>query len=153
MKKLLWSLCVIAVLLSAAAGGFALAYLTEEVTFDQIEVSGCGIPDKAACTIRILHEGDYPGLSDFPVTAEQAAPGRAALNALRGQKYTRVLPFLKPGKGGIAVCETSGCSSSYIAYWDGKYLWASGEGEKPWRGYAPSSPDELREVLQVVMNN
>ena len=39
MKKLLWPLCVIAILLSAATGGFALAYLTEEVTFDQIKSS------------------------------------------------------------------------------------------------------------------
>ena len=108
MKKLLWPLCVIAVLLSAAAGGFALAYLTEEVTFDQIKSSGYGFPDSPAHTITILHEGDYPGLSDFPVTAEQAAPGRAALNALRGQRYTRALPLLKPGKGGIAVREISG---------------------------------------------
>lgn len=150
MKKLLWPLCVIAILLSAAAGGFALAYLTEEVTFDQIKSSGCGFPNSPAHTITILHEGDYPGLSDFPVTAEQAAPGRAALNALRGQRYTRALPLLKPGKGGIAVREISGCSASYLAYWDGKHLWTSGEGENPWRGYAPSDPEKLQETLKSL---
>ena len=150
MKKLLWPLCVIAVLLSAAAGGFALAYLTEEVDFDQIRSSGCGFPDRAAHTITILQEGDYPGMSGFPVTAERAAPGRAALNALRGQKYTRALPFLTPGKGGIAVREVSGCSASYLAYWDGKHLWASGEGENPWQGYAPSNPEKLQETLKSL---
>ena len=55
MKKLLWPLCVIAILLSAARGGFALAYLTEEVTFDQIKSSGCGFPNSPAHTITILH--------------------------------------------------------------------------------------------------
>ena len=150
MKKLLWPLCVIAILLSAATGGFALAYLTEEVTFDQIKSSGYGFPDSPAHTITILHEGDYPGLSDFPVTAEQAAPGRAALNALRGQRYTRALPLLKPGKGGIAGREISGCSASYLAYWDGKHLWVSGKEENQWQGYAPSNPDKLQETLKSI---
>ena len=150
MKKLLWILCVMVVLLSAAAGGVALAYLTEELTYDQIEQSGCGIPDKAAHTITILHEGDYPGMSDFPVTAEQAAPGRAVLNALRGQRYTRALPFRKPGANGIAVREVSGCSSSYVAYWDGKHLWTSGKEENQWQGYAPSNPDKLGETLKSL---
>ena len=152
MKKLLWSIFVIAALLSAAVGGFALAYMTEEVTFDQIKSSGCGFPDSPAHTITVLHEGDYPGFSDTPVTARRAAPGRAALNALRGQKYTRALPFFKPDKGGIAVREISGCSASYLAYWDGKHLWASGEGKKPWKGYAPSNPDELQETLKSLCN-
>lgn len=83
MKKLLWPLCVIAILLSAAAGGFALAYLTEEVTFDQIKSSGCGFPDSPAHTITILHEGDYPGLRDFPVTAEQIGYAPSNLEKLQ----------------------------------------------------------------------
>ena len=150
MKKLLWPLCVFLVLLSAFGLGLTAAYLTEEFSYDQIKNSGCRIPDMAAHTIGILHEGDYPGMSDFPVTAEQAAPGRAVLNALRAQRYTRALPFLKPGKNGIAVREVSGCSSFYIAYWDGKHLWVSGKEENQWQGYAPSNPDKLQETLKSL---
>lgn len=152
MKKLLWPLCVLLVLLTALGLGFTVAYLTEEFTYDQIKNSNYRIPDKAAHTISILHEGDYPGMSDFPVTVEQAAPGRAVLNALRGQRYTRTLPFLKPGKDGIAIREVSGCSSSYVAYWDGKYLWTSGKEEHQWQGYAPSNPDKLHETLKFLCN-
>lgn len=163
MKKLLWPLCVVVVLLSAAGLGFALAYLTEELTYDQIAGyeakvpavhvdHGAGTPADAYRSIGILHEGDYPGLSDVPVTAKQAAPGRAALNALRGQKYTRLLPFVRPAKGGVALRETSGCSSWCIAYWDGKHLWLPGEEEGQWRGCRPSNPDKLDENLTAICN-
>lgn len=150
MKKLLWPLCTLLVLLTAFGLGLTAAYLAEELTYDQIKNSGCGIPEIAVHTITILHEGDYPGMSDFPVTAEQAAPGRAALNALRGQRYTRILPFQRPGTNGIAVREVSGCSSFYIAYWDGKHLWVSGKEENQWQGYAPSNPDKLQETLKSI---
>jgi hypothetical protein len=151
MKKKLWIPLIAAGLLAVFCLGFSLAYLTEELTFDQLDMSsGFGVPDKAAHTIGILHEGDYPGMSDFPVTSEEAAPGRAVLNALRGQKYTRILPLLKPDKGGISICETSDCSSSYIAYWDGKYLWTSGKEENQWQGYVPSSTKELEDALQAA---
>ena len=163
MKKLLWPLCVVVVLLSAAGLGFALAYLTEELTYDQIAGyeakvpavhvdHGAGTPADAYRSIGILHEGDYPGLSDVPVTAKQAAPGRAALNALRRQKYTRLLPFVRPAKGGVALRETSGCSSWCIAYWDGKHLWLPGEEEGQWRGCRPSNPDKLDETLKSIHN-
>ena len=99
MKKLLWPLCTLLVLLTAFGLGLTAAYLAEELTYDQIKNSGCGIPEIAAHTITILHEGDYPGMSDFPVSAEQAAPGRAALNALRGQRYTRILHHHTPERG------------------------------------------------------
>lgn len=150
MKKLLWPLCTLLVLLTAFGLGLTAAYLAEELTYDQIKNSGCGIPEIAVHTIGILHEGDYPGMSDFPVTAEQAAPGRAALNALRGQRYTRILPFQRPSTNGIAVREVSGCSSFYIAYWDGKHLWVSGKEENQWQGYAPSNPDKLQETLKSI---
>lgn len=163
MKKLLWPLCVIAVLLSAAGLGFTLAYLTEELTYDQIANydakgpaiyvdSGAGTPAHASRSISILHEGDYPGLSDEPITAKQAAPGWAALNALRGQKYARLLPFVRPAKGGVALWETSGCSSWCIAYWDGKHLWLPGKEAGQWRGCTPSDPDKLGEKLEAIYN-
>ena len=68
MKKLLWPLCVITVLLSAVGLGFTLSYLTEELTYDQI-VSydakipavyvdcDAGTPAHSYRSISILHEG------------------------------------------------------------------------------------------------
>lgn len=164
MKKLLWPLCVIAVLLSAAGLGFTLAYLTEELTYDQIadydvEVpavhvdSDAGTPAYAHRSIRILHKGDYPGMSDVPITAEEAAPGWATLNALRGETYTRLLPFVRPVKDGIALREVSGCSSWCVAYWDGKHLWLPGEKEDQWRGCLPSDPDRLDKTLKSILSN
>lgn len=93
MKKLLWPLCVIIVLLSAVGLGFTLAYLTEELTYDQIVGHDAEIPVVyvdldaemfvyAYRSISILHEGDYPGMSEVPVTVERAALGQTALNAL-----------------------------------------------------------------------
>lgn len=161
MKKKLWILCAIAVLLSAPGLGFALAYLTDELTYDQIADNDVKIPaiylDSGTRTpvhvyrsIRIFHEGDYPGMSDIPVTAERAAPGRAALNALRRQKYTRLLPFVRPAEGGVALREVSGCSSWCIAYWDGKHLWLPGEKDGQWRGCLPSNPDQLGKTLESI---
>lgn len=160
MKKLLWRLCILAVLLCSAGLGFALAYLTEELTYDQIDAKApvvyadysAGAPAQANRSIYILQEGDYPGLSDVPVTAERAAPGRAALNALRGQKYTRPLPFARPAKGGVALWQTSGCSSWCTAYWDGTYLWRPGKEEAQWHGGRPSDPGKLKEDLATISN-
>ena len=156
MKKLLWSLCVIAVLLSAFGLGLTAAYVTsdystEELSYDQIKGSNIDPHPQSAHFINIFYEGDFPGMSIKPVTAQQAEPGTKALNALRGQTYTRLFPLIRPSKKGIGICEVSGCSPSYIAYWDGRHLWLPDEGH--WRGYAPSSPDELEEVLQTVMDN
>ena len=163
MKKLLWPFCVITVLLSAAGLGFTLAYLTEELTYDQIvscdaEIPAvyvdcdAGTPAHAYRSISILYEGDYPGMSDIPVTAERAAPGQMALNALQGEKYTRILPFVRPAKGGITLREVSGCSSWCIAYWDGKHLWLPGEKDGQWRGCLPSNPDQLDKILKSIFN-
>ena len=156
MKKKLWILCIIAVLLSSfglglAAGYVASGYSTEEFSYDQIKGSNADPHPQSARFINIFYEGDFPGMSIKPVTAQQAEPGTKALNALRGQTYTRLFPLIRPSKKGIGICEVSGCSPSYIAYWDGKHLWLPDEGH--WRGYAPSSPDELEEVLQTVMDN
>ena len=160
MKKLLWPLCVITVILSAAGLGFLLAYQTEELTYDQIvdrdtgacglHVDGIGIPVHVYRSIRVLHEGDYLGLSDTPVPAERAAPGRAALNALQSEKYTRPLPFVRPAEGGVALREISGCSTWYIAYWDGKYLWLPGKEDDQWRGFLPSDPSKLSQILESL---
>ena len=162
MKKLLWPLCVTVVLLSAFGLGLALAYLTEELTYDQIAGYDAEVPvvyvDRsigpahAYRSISILHEGDYPGLSDVPVTSERAAPGRAALNALQGEKYTRLLPFVRPAEDGIALWEVSGCSSWCIAYWDGKHMWLPGEKDGQWRGCLPSNPDQLDKTLKSIFN-
>lgn len=163
MKKLLWPLCVITVLLSAVGLGFTLSYLTEELTYDQI-VSydakipavyvdcDAGTPAHSYRSISILHEGDYPGMSDVPVTAERAAPGQTVLNALQGEKYTRILPFVRPANGGITLREVSSCSSWCIAYWDGKHLWLPGEKDGQWRGCLPSDPDQLDKILKSTFN-
>lgn len=152
MKKLLWPLCVIAVLLFALGLGLTMAYLTQPLTYEQIKGADIGLPARSSCSIGILHEGDYPGMSDKPVTPEQAAPGRKVLNALRGQKYTRILPFSKPADGGVSVREINGCTPFYAAYWDGKHLWLPGKKEGQWRGYRPSDPEQLSQALESVYN-
>ena len=151
MKKLLWSLCVIAVLLSAFGLGLTAAYVTsdystEEFNYDQIKGSNADPHPQSAQFIHIFYEGDFPGMSDIPVSAERAEPGKKVLNALQGQTYTRLFPLIRPSKKGIGIHEISGCSPSYIAYWDGKHLWLPDEGH--WRGYAPSSPDDIEQELQ-----
>ena len=151
MKKKLWILCVIAVLLSAFGLGLTAAYVTsdystEEFSYDQIKGSNADPHPQSARFINIFYEGDFPGMSDFPITAEQAEPGKKALNALRGQTYTRLFPLIRPSKKGIGIHEVSGCTPSYTAYWDGKHLWLPNEGR--WRGYAPSSPDDIEQELQ-----
>lgn len=82
----------------------------------------------------------------------EGSEGRAVLNALRGEKYTRILPFVRPEKGGIVLREVSGCSSWWIAYWDGKHLWLPGEKEGQWRGCLPSNPDQLDKNLKSIFN-
>ena len=163
MKKRLWVFLTVAGVLAVFCLGFFLGYLTQELTYDQIANYhakipavyvdlGAGTPARAGRSIRILHEGDYPGMSDEPVTAEEAAPGRAVLIALRGQTYTRPLPFVRPAAGGVALREVSGCSSRCIAYWDGKHLWLPGEKDGQWQGCRPSNPDKLSETLNSIQN-
>ena len=150
MKKKLWILCVIAILLLAGASGFTLAYMSEKFTYDQIAGLANEPPAHAAHSVGVLHEGDFPGMSDTPVTAEEAAPGWATLRALRGQEYTRAFPLLKPTGNGIAIREISGCTPFYIAYWDGKRLWLPDKEDGHWRGYVPSAPKALDEALQAA---
>ena len=162
MKKISWPLCTLLVLLLATGLGFTLAYQTEELTYDQIvdrdtrahivHADDVGIPAYTYRTIGILHKGDYPGLSDTPVSAEDAAPGWAALNALQGEEYTRSPPFTSPAENGVALREISGCSVWYIAYCDGKHLWLPGKKEGQWRGFLPSDPDKLDETLKSLCN-
>lgn len=161
MKKKPQVPLVIAAGLAALCLGFLLPYLTEELTYNQIADrsaklsavhvdGGIGAPARAGRSIGILHEGDCPGLSDVPVTAQQAAPGQAALNALRGQTYTRLLPLVRPAEGGVTLWEVSGCSPCCIAYWDGKHLWLPGERDGQWRGCRPSNPGKLDETLKSL---
>ena len=152
MKKTLWVLLTAVVLIGSVGIGFYLAYLTETFSYDQIAGTDYYLPAKEAHHISILREGDFPGMSDEPVTAEQAAPGQAALYALRGQKYTRALPFHKPRDGGIGIHQVNGCTPEADAYWDGKYLWVPQGMEKPWRCYIPSDPDKLGEKLKSICN-
>ena len=77
---------------------------------------------------------------------------QTALNALQGEKYTRILPFVRPANGGITLREVSGCSSWCIAYWDGKHLWLPGEKDGQWRGCLPSDPDQLDKILKSTFN-
>lgn len=149
MKKRITIPLAIVGCLAISCLGLLLADITAKRSFDQLSRGyATAPPAREAQNIGVLIEGDYPGLSDEPVTAEGAAPGRAALDALRGQKYTRLLPFSRPAAGGVALREVSGCSSWCIAYWDGKHLWLPGEKDGHWRGCSPSSPKELEEALQ-----
>lgn len=115
MKKLLWSLCVIAVLLSAFCLGLTAAYITsdystEEFSYEQIKGSNADPHPQSAHFIHIFYEGDFPGMSDTPVSAERAEPGKKVLNALQGQTYTRLFPLIRPSKKGIGIHEVSGCT-------------------------------------------
>ena len=141
MKKRITIPLAIVGCLAISCLGLLLADITAKRSFDQLSRGyATAPPAREAQNIGVLIEGDYPGLSDDPVTAEGAAPGRAALDAVRGQKYTRLLPFSRPAAGGVALREVSGCSSWCIAYWDGKHLWLPGEKDGHWRGCSPSSP-------------
>lgn len=152
MKKALWVLLTAVVLTGSLGIGFCLAYQTETFSYDQIAGTDYTFPARAAHRISILLEGDFPGMSDEPVTAEGAAPGRTALNALRGQKYTRAFPFRKPQDGGTGISQVYGCTPEVVAYWDGKYLWVPQGVEGSWRGYLPSDPDKLEETLKSIAN-
>ena len=101
MKKKLWILCIIVVLLSSfglglAAGYVASDYSTEEFSYDQIKGSNANPHPQSARFINIFYEGDFPGMSDFPITAEQAEPGKKALAGL-----CSLLP--RPAGAGIPV--------------------------------------------------
>lgn len=60
MKKVLWPLCVIAVLLSAAVGGFALAYLTEEQSYDQIKGADIAPPPRRPTLLESSTRATFP---------------------------------------------------------------------------------------------
>lgn len=146
------------ILLSAAAClvifylGFLIAGMTIPRSFRQLpQKTGGMAPVRAAHSIAILPEDSYPGFSDIPVTAEQAAPGRKAVYALEQQTYTLAFPLCRPHTGGISIYKLSGCSPEYKAYWDGRYLWLPKGFDGPWMGYRPSDPDQLNETLEALI--
>ena len=142
---------IIAGILAVSCLGFLLAGMTIPRSFDHLSSKrGITSPARASKSIAIVHEGTYPGFSDTPVTAEQAAPSQQALYALDRQKYTWAFPLLRPRNGGIAIYELTGCSPEYIAYWDGRHLWLPKGFEGPWVGYAPTSPEELDQALRAT---
>ena len=56
----------------------------------------------------------------------------------------------RPAEDGGTLWETYGCSSSCVAYWDGKHLWLPGEKDGQWRGCRPSDPGKLDETLKSL---
>lgn len=154
MKKKLRTPLIIAGLLAVFCLGFLAAGMTVPRSFHQLpQKTGGQIPARGARSIVILPEGSYPGFSDTPVTAQQAAPGRRALYALGQQKYTWAFPLSKPQEGGILIYELSGCMPEYRAYWDGRYLWLPRGFDGPWRGYRPSDPEQLSQALESIYNS
>lgn len=151
MKKRLWiSLCTLACLTIIFCLGFLLAELTAKRSFDRLpQGSDLTPPVHAGSSITVFQTSDHPGLSNTPITAEQAKPGRKAINALRGQTYTRLL-FSNPQSGGIAIYQTVGCSSECFAYWDGTGLWLYNRHKDRWQGYRPAVPNELNETLESL---
>lgn len=152
MKKKWQMTRLIPVGLAVFCLGFLLAGLTIPRSFRSLPRGEYGmLPVRAAKSIAILKEGTFPGMSDTPVTTQETVPGRKAMYTLEQQKYTWALPFHKPREDGIALYELTGCSPEYKAYWDGRYLWLPPEQyNAPWRGYAPSSPAQLEESLEVL---
>lgn len=149
MKKRITIPLAIVGCLAISCLGLLLADITAKRSFDQLSRGyATAPPAREAQNIGVLIEGDYPGLSDEPVTAKEAQPGRKVMYALRQQRYSWIPPFFKPQDGGIAIGQTRGCSPEEIAYWDGKHLWLPGEKDGHWRGCSPSSPKELEEALQ-----
>jgi len=148
MKKL-WIPLGIVACLAVFCAGFLLAGMTSGRPFDDLpQGSDLAPPAQPADSITVLQEGTFPGLSDVPVTAEQAAPGRKVMYALREQKYTWILPFLRPRDGGISIYKLRSCTPECIAYWDGSHLWLYNRPKDLWQGYRPISPDKLDETLQ-----
>ncbi len=151
MKKKLQIPLIIAAFPAVFCLGFLLAGMIIPRSYDQLpQKRGITSPARESESITILHEGSYPGFADVPVSREQAAPGRSVMYALQDQKYTWILPFLRPRDGGFAIYEMWGCTPEYIAYWDGKYLWLPKDFEGPWAGYAPTSPEELDQALRTA---
>lgn len=151
MKKKLRIPLIIAACLAVFCLGFLLAGMTVPRSFYKLPRGRGSVPPaQASGTVTIVLEGTYPGFSDTPVTAEQAAPGRRVMYALRAQKYTWGFPLLRPRNDGLAICEMTGCTPEYIAYWDGRYLWLPNERGTWWHSYAPSSPKELDEALRTA---
>lgn len=145
---------IIAACLAVICLGFLAAGMTVPRSFHQLpQKTGIQIPARGAHSIAILPEGAYPGFSDTPVTAQEAAPGRRTLYALEQQKYTWALPFSKPQEGGILIYELSGCTPEYRAYWDGRCLWLPRGFNGPWKGYRPSDPEQLSQALESIYNS
>lgn len=151
MKKKLRIPLIIAGFLAMFCLGFLLAGMTIPHSFHQLpQETGSTAPVRATHSIAILLEGSYPGFSDTPVTAKEAAPGRKAIYALEQQSYTWAFPLCRPHTGGISIYQLSGCSPEYRAYWDGRYLWLPKGYDGPWLGYRPSDPDQLNETLEAL---
>ena len=149
MKKKFFFFLVLAVLVIVGIG----YYLMGQTTFDQ-SFQGYALepPASPANRLSIMREGDYLGLSDTPVSFEQAQPGQKLLAALRAQKYLPLPSFPGAPDGGTAIYYTQGCTSLCMAYWDGRFLWLSGTQENEWRRFLPLSPHSLGEKINTVCN-
>ena len=148
-KKVISSLIILAVL--AAAG--VCYYQLGQTSFDRA-FQGYAVlpPAEAEASIGLLVEGTYPGLSDTPITWEQARPSRQTLQALRNHRYLPLPPLASPPDGGIDISQADGCSPVYLAYWDGVLLWLPAANSERWRPFLPLPPHSLGEELNTIYN-
>lgn len=149
MKRKLWVPLIIAGLLAVFCLGFLAAGMVTPRSYRELpRGKTASAPAQAAESITLVYEGTYPGFSDVPVSAKDAAPSRRVIHALNQQKYTWAFPLLRPRDEGLAIYELTGCTPECVAYWDGRYLWLPKNYNGRWRGYAPSSPEELDRALR-----
>ena len=147
-KKLIPALILWLVLFVAVA----CYWIFGQTTFDQaFQGYAAEAPAGAAHSLGVSPPGSYPGLSSSPVSPEEAQSYQALLGALRSQKYLPLPALLDPPSGGISLSIVTGCSPSYIAYWDGTLLWIPTENSDSWRPYVPLSPAALDQSIRALL--
>ena len=144
-KRLLPALLALAVVFAAVSGG--LWYTRKNtLSFDVLSgYSGTFPPAQAGRTFGLLREGSYPGLSDEPVSREEAAPYYAWLRAMRSTSYLRLPLSPPPGDGGDGFSVADGCTPAYRTYWDGILMWFP--SENGWYACLPMDKKALEDGL------
>lgn len=147
MKKKI-SLVVLAVVILSLAAGLWYAR-ANTMAFDQLSRGGDSSPPAPPeKTFSFAREGDFPGMSDTPVTHEQAAPYRAWMSAMRSTNYLRLPRVFMAPSGGISFTVIEGCMPYCRAYWSGGFMWFP--AENGWQPCLPLDKTALERELAKV---